>query len=143
MRKPKRESASDAGQLEWRRNLEAVGGGDGQAQFFTRQELAEALRVSVSLLDVMVRNGELTCLRIRGNLVRFYGPHVVRDLEAASASGKRRVARRRVEGLKIPNSNLQAPEKYQTSSSSLEKRGLTQSTQGAPSTQRTERTQGT
>jgi hypothetical protein len=98
MRKPKRETASDGGQLEWQRNLEAVAAeGDGPAQFFTRQGLAGALRISVSLLDVMVRNGELTCLRIRGNLPRFYLPHVLRDLKAATASGKRRMARRRVE----------------------------------------------
>ncbi len=98
MRKPKRESASDDGRLEWQQNLESVAaGGDEQAQFFTRKELAEALRISVSLLDVMVRSGELTCFRIRGYLVRFYFPDVVRDLKAASASGKRRVARQQVE----------------------------------------------
>ena len=61
--------------------------------FLTRHELAEALRISISLLDLMVRNGEMTCLRVRGNFVRFYLPHVIRDLEAASAVSKRRFTR--------------------------------------------------
>src|SRR5437016_1842728 len=67
--------------------------GSDPALFFTRQQLAEALRISVSLVDLMVRRGEMTCLRVRGNFVRFYLPHVIRDLAAASAVSKRRFTR--------------------------------------------------
>src|SRR5882724_3052885 len=60
-------------------------GEGGPALFLTRHELAGALQISVSLVDLMVRGGEMTCLRVRGNFVRFYLPHVIRDLAAASA----------------------------------------------------------
>ena len=67
-------------------------GGDA-ALFFTRQQLAETLQISISLVDLMVRGGEMSCLRVRGNFVRFYLPHVIRDLAAASAVSKRRFTR--------------------------------------------------
>jgi len=63
------------------------------ALFLTRDELARALKISVSLVDLMVKRKELTCLRLSGGLVRFYLPYVVRDLVAASADSKRRFMR--------------------------------------------------
>jgi len=66
--------------------------------FLTRGELAKALTISVSLVDLMVKREELTCLRLGGVLVRFYLPYVVRDLVAASADSKRRFMRAHSKG---------------------------------------------
>jgi hypothetical protein len=40
----------------------------------------------------MLKNEEITCVRC-GRLVRFYLPHVIRDLTGVSSMGKRRFAR--------------------------------------------------
>ena len=57
----------------------APGFGDGK--LFTRREMAAALHVSVRLLDEMRMAGELPAVLIRGRLVRFYWPDVLRKLK--------------------------------------------------------------
>ena len=47
----------------------------------TRKELAAALQVSVRLVDEMRAADELPFLIIRGRLVRFYWPDVLRKLK--------------------------------------------------------------
>ncbi len=59
-----------------------------EAKFLTRRELAGVLKVSVRTVDAMVAAGEITPVRIRGVLVRFYLPDVVRELTAAAVMGK-------------------------------------------------------
>src|ERR1043166_3086057 len=79
-------------------------------RFLTREELAEALQVSVRTIDAMVLEEGLPHLRLKGFLVRFYLPDVVRHLTATALTAKRRwpgVLR------KTPNSKLQTPEKLQ------------------------------
>jgi excisionase family DNA binding protein len=43
-------------------------------RFLTRQELAEALKISVRTVDTMLAGGELPHLRLHGNFIRFYLP---------------------------------------------------------------------
>ena len=55
----------------------------------TREELAEALKVSLRTVDRMVAEGEISAVRLRGTLVRFYLPDVVRQLVATAMTRKR------------------------------------------------------
>lgn len=59
-------------------------------RFLTREELAEALQVSLRTVDSMVREENLPHMRLKGNLVRFYLPDVVRHLTATALTAKRR-----------------------------------------------------
>jgi len=59
-------------------------------RFLTREELAEALQVSVRTIDAMVLEEGLPHLRLKGFLVRFYLPDVVRHLTATALTAKRR-----------------------------------------------------
>ncbi len=54
--------------------------------FVTRHGLAALLKVSVRTIDEMVAAGEITPVRPRGVLVRFYVPDVVRELTAAAVA---------------------------------------------------------
>jgi excisionase family DNA binding protein len=56
------------------------------ARFLTRRELAGVLKVSVRTVDEMVAAKEITPVRPHGPLVRFYLPHVIRELTAAAAA---------------------------------------------------------
>ncbi len=68
-------------------------GGEGAAiPFLTREELAEALKISLRTLDTMVSLGEVPHLRLHGNFIRFYLPDVVRHLSATALISKRRWA---------------------------------------------------
>jgi hypothetical protein len=60
-----------------------AGGGEG---FVTRRGLAAVLKVSVRTVDEMVAAKEITPVRPHGPLVRFYLPHVVRELTAAAVA---------------------------------------------------------
>jgi excisionase family DNA binding protein len=60
----------------------------------TRQGLAHALKVSLSTVDRMVADGDITPMRPHGKLVRFYLPDVVRQLVAIALVSKRGVTRR-------------------------------------------------
>jgi excisionase family DNA binding protein len=73
----------------------------GSGGFVTRRELAAMLKVSVRTVDEMVAAGEITPLRIRGVLVRFYLPDVVREL---LAEGRRATAGTRLGNLKLTGS---------------------------------------
>ena len=54
--------------------------------FVTRHGLAALLKVSVRTVDEMVADEEITPVRPHGPLVRFYVPHVVRELTAAAVA---------------------------------------------------------
>ena len=43
-------------------------------QVLTRMELAEALKVSLRTVDMILADGDITPVRLRGKLVRFYLP---------------------------------------------------------------------
>jgi excisionase family DNA binding protein len=58
-------------------------------RLLTRTELAEALRVSPRTVDRMQAEGEITPVMLRGYLVRFYLPDVVRQLMARALVSKR------------------------------------------------------
>ncbi len=65
-------------------------GGEGDpVRFLTREELAEALKVSVRTVDTMVAGGKILHLRLHGNFIRFYLPDVVRHLTATALVSKR------------------------------------------------------
>ncbi len=66
-------------------------------RFLTREELADILQISVRTVDEMLAGDEIPCVRLRGVIVRFYLPDVVRTLTATALTSKRRCARRRAE----------------------------------------------
>lgn len=96
---PKSESPSRTGQRNSNSKGESTsplpspqsGEGD-HLRFLTREELAEALKISVRTVDTMVSLGEIPHLRLRGNFIRFYLPDVVRHLSATALISKRRWA---------------------------------------------------
>jgi len=57
-------------------------------------QLALALKVSLKLVDLMLADGEITPMRLRGKLVRFYLPDVLQELREKANTSKRNVARR-------------------------------------------------
>lgn len=65
-----------------------------QIGLLTKEGLALALKVSLRTVDRMLADGEITPIRLRGTLVRFYLPDVVRELVAAALISKRGCARR-------------------------------------------------
>jgi excisionase family DNA binding protein len=67
-----------------------LGGESSAIRFLTREELAEALKISVRTVDTMVAGGEIPHLRLHGNFIRFYLPDVVRHLSATALISKRR-----------------------------------------------------
>jgi len=84
-------------------------GGEGAAvRFLTREELAEALKISVRTVDTMVSVGEIPHLRLHGNFIRFYLPDVVRHLTATALISKRRWAGPRKRS-RAKNPERQAP----------------------------------
>jgi hypothetical protein len=58
-------------------------------RLLTRTELADALQVSPRTVDRMQADGEITPVVLRGYLVRFYLPDVVRQLMARALISKR------------------------------------------------------
>ena len=63
-------------------------------RLLTRTELADALRVSPRTVDRMQAEGDITPVVIRGYIVRFYLPDVVRQLMARALISKRGCARK-------------------------------------------------
>jgi hypothetical protein len=57
--------------------------------FLTREELAGVLQVSIRTVDAMVAAKEILTVRLRGIIVRFYLPDVVRALTATALTRKR------------------------------------------------------
>ena len=64
-----------------------------QDTLLTRAQLALELKVSLRMVDMMLADGEITPMRLRGKLARFYLPDVVAGVEKATTS-KRNVTRR-------------------------------------------------
>ncbi len=81
--------------------------------FLTREELAEVLKVSLRTVDRMLANGEITPVRVRTTLVRFYLPDVVRQLVATALTRKNG---RRADGeeLKAETRGTEGRERSQT-----------------------------
>jgi len=65
-----------------------------QDTLLTREKLAEALDVSLRTVDMMLADGEITPMRLRGKLVRFYLPDVLQELREKAKTSKPSVARR-------------------------------------------------
>ena len=55
----------------------------------TREELAAVLKISVRTVDLMISGEEIPFMKLRGDLVRFYLPDVVRHLTATAVTRKR------------------------------------------------------
>jgi len=70
-----------------------------QIALLTREGLSHALKVSVITVDRMIADGDITPLKLRGKLVRFYLPDVVRQLTARALVSKRGCARRLASGV--------------------------------------------
>ncbi|HOX58215.1 MAG TPA: excisionase family DNA-binding protein [Candidatus Paceibacterota bacterium] len=70
------------------------------AQLLTRGELAAALNVSVRTVDRMLAEDELPCMKLRGSLVRFYLPDVLRGLAATAGTRKRGPGKMTNEGVR-------------------------------------------
>jgi hypothetical protein len=60
----------------------------------TRAQLALELKVSLRTVDMMRADGEITPIRLRGKMVRFYLPDVLQELREKAKTSKRNVARR-------------------------------------------------
>jgi excisionase family DNA binding protein len=60
----------------------------------TRAALAKHLMVSVSTVDRMLADGEITPIRLRGKLVRFHLSDVLAELREKAQSPKHGCARR-------------------------------------------------
>jgi hypothetical protein len=60
----------------------------------TRARLALVLGVSLRTLDMMLADGDITPMRLRGKLVRFYLPDVLQELREKAKTSKRNVARK-------------------------------------------------
>lgn len=73
---------------------EATGMASQPDRFLTRAELALALKVSLRTVDMMLADGDITPVRLRGKLVRFYLPDVLQELREKAKTSKRNVARR-------------------------------------------------
>jgi len=61
----------------------------GGVQLLTREELAVVLKVSLHTVDRMLAEEEIPCIKLRGWMVRFYMPEVIRVLVATAATRKR------------------------------------------------------
>jgi excisionase family DNA binding protein len=59
-----------------------------QDTLLTREQLAEALGVSLRLVDLMLADEEITPMRLRGKLVRFYLPDVLQELRPKAKTSK-------------------------------------------------------
>jgi excisionase family DNA binding protein len=60
----------------------------------TRAALAKVLVVSVSTVDRMLADGEITPIRLRGKLVRFHLPDVLAELREKAQTSKHSCTRR-------------------------------------------------
>jgi len=63
-------------------------------QFILRRRAYEGQGVSLRMVDMMLADGEITPMRLRGKLVRFYLPDVLQELREKAKTSKRNVARR-------------------------------------------------
>ena len=65
-----------------------------QDTLLTREQLAVELKVSLRLVELMLADGEITPMRLRGKLVRFYLPDVLQELREKAKTSKRGCTRR-------------------------------------------------
>jgi excisionase family DNA binding protein len=59
-----------------------------------RAALAKVLMVSLSTVDRMLADGEITPIRLRGKLVRFHVPDVLAELREKANTSKRNYTRK-------------------------------------------------
>jgi hypothetical protein len=57
-------------------------------------QLALELKVSLRMVDMMLADGEITPMRLRGKLVRFYLPDVLQELREKAKTSKRGCTRK-------------------------------------------------
>ncbi len=86
--------------------LSAAVEGGGGGGFVTRRGLAAVLKVSVRTVDEMVAAKEITPVRPHGPLVRFYLPHVVRELTAAAVARLEKLKGAASAEIRIPKSEI-------------------------------------
>ena len=60
-----------------------------EGRLLTREELAVVLKVSLHTVDRMLAEEEIPCIKLRGWMVRFYMPEVIRVLVATAETRKR------------------------------------------------------
>ena len=60
----------------------------------TRAQLALELKVSLRMVDMRLADGEITPMRLREKLVRFYLTNVLQELREKAKTSKRNVTRR-------------------------------------------------
>jgi hypothetical protein len=60
----------------------------------TRAQLALELKVSLRMVDMMLADGEITPMRLRGKMVRFYLPDVLQELREKAKTSKRNCTRK-------------------------------------------------
>ena len=60
-----------------------------EGRLLTREELAVVLKVSLHTVDRMLAEEEIPCIKLRGWMVRFYMPEVIRVLVATATTRKR------------------------------------------------------
>jgi len=60
----------------------------------TRAQLALELKVSLRMVDMMPADGEITPMRLRRKLVRFYLPDVLQELREQAKTSKRGCTRK-------------------------------------------------
>ena len=65
-----------------------------QDTLLTREQLAAELKVSLRLVDLMLADWEITPMRLRGKLVRFYLSDVLQELREKAKSSKRGCTRK-------------------------------------------------
>jgi hypothetical protein len=65
-----------------------------QDTLLTREQLAVELKVSLRLVDLTLADGEITPMRLRGKLVRFYLPDVLQELREKAKTSKRGCTRK-------------------------------------------------
>jgi excisionase family DNA binding protein len=74
--------------------IEGTTNGSVSDVLLTRAQLALELKVSLRTVDMMLADGDITPVRLRGKLVRFYLPDVFQELREKAKTSKRNVARR-------------------------------------------------
>ena len=78
-----------------------------QDTLLTRAQLALELKVSLRMVDMMLADGEITPMRLRGKLVRFYLPDVLQELREKAKTSKRGCTRKLPPGQSAKTSNIE------------------------------------
>jgi hypothetical protein len=78
-----------------------------QNGLLTRAQLAVELKVSLRLVNCMLADGEITPMRLRGKLVRFYLPDVLQELREKAKTSKRGCTRKLPAAQSAKTSNIE------------------------------------